>query len=227
MTVLFSFLKGLAKNGTIICINMGVKSKSEIPTNIETCLSSIPSPAVPTQSDTIPPHPSASYQVAPLHETELTFHAANATFSACLQFTVSKCSVPSVYVRLCVSVSQASKLQPLSTVCHFLACRANFKTCKESHREEEAGQFQIPLNWATELRVFGCLTVNLPLASLKLRNPTLLPNQPLIPACYFCQSFPSNRFFPSINTINHSYYCCYSFSLSLAFVYAYLVTKQV
>lgn len=67
--------------------------------------------------------------------------------------------------------------RPLSTVCHFLACRANFKTCKESHREEEAGQFQIPLNWATVLRAFGRQTVNLPLAPLRLRNPTPLLNQ--------------------------------------------------
>lgn len=68
--------------------------------------------------------------------------------------------------------------RPLSTVCHFLACRANFKTCKENHREEEAGQVQIPLNWATVLRAFGRQTVNLPLALLRLRNLTSLLNQP-------------------------------------------------
>lgn len=91
---------------------------------------------------------------------------------------VSKC-IYKVCVRLFVCLlDRLASFRRLSTVCHFLACRANFKTCKESHREEEAGQFQIPLNWATVLRAFGRQTVNLLLAPLRLRNPTPLLNQP-------------------------------------------------
>lgn len=149
--------------------------------------------------------------------------------TACSQLSRDVLSV-CVWFFVCLLARLASS-SPCQQSCRFLACRANFKTCKESHREEEAGHFQIPLNWATVLRAFWASNSYFTFSTIKTKTPPpLSQNQPatdLFLHVTAVRVFHLKAFYPRKRYILLLIIAVIRFSFPLAFVYAYLVTQQI